>query len=47
MHAGAVGVHDEDIVLSVGVGHVGDLLAVGRPDRGIVVIEVGGELFSG
>ena len=47
VHAGAVGIHDEDIVLPVGIRHIGDLLAVGRPDRGIVVIDIAGKLFGG
>lgn len=45
-HVGAVGIHDEDIIAAIGVGDIGDLFAVGRPDGAVVAIYIIGELLA-
>ena len=43
---GSIGIHDEDIVVAIGVGDKGDLCAIRGPDRVAVVVAVVCDLFG-
>ena len=46
MHISTIDIHDENIVVAIGIGDIGDLFAVRRPGRAAIIVRVVRKLFG-